>query len=86
MKVNMRNGNLLIRKIQEEIKTSSGLIISTEFSEDRLLPQAEVVSSNNPEFEVGDVVYYDGRPQLFNKLEDTYIIDESTIIAVVSKD
>ena len=86
MKIQMRNGNILIKKIEEEVKTSSGLIISTQYSEDKLIPQAEVVSSNNDEFQEGCIVYYSGRPQLFDKILDTYIIDESCIIAVVSKE
>lgn len=78
----MLNGNILIKKIKQESKTKSGIILDQ--SEDlKELPRAVVVSSADDSIQAGDIiVYYEENASFFSSREDLLVIRTTNVIGI----
>ncbi len=69
--MNTLNDNIVIKKINEEIKTSSGLVVSDSDMASMRYYRG-IIMMDNPDYtkvKKGDIIYYDkvaGQPFIFN--------------------
>lgn len=78
--------NIIIKKIEGEVKTSSGLLLSAEDTSDFRYQRGEIVlpGTDVTHISKGDIVYYDSRQAytLVIKEETVTIIQEHAIVVV----
>lgn len=78
--------NIIIKKIEGEVKTSSGLLLSAEDASDFRYQKGEIVlpGTDVAHIKKGDIVYYDSRQAytLVIKEETVTIIQEHAIVVV----
>jgi co-chaperonin GroES (HSP10) len=74
--------NIAIRKIDEEVKTDSGILLSAEDSSEFRYQKGEVMlpGSDVSDIIVGDVIYYDSRQSY------TMVVEGQTITLIQERD
>ena len=81
------NKYILVSKIDEEVKTSSGLLLSAEDVEGFRYRKAEVIKPGTEvkDIKEGDVIYYDKRSGYSIILEDkpvTIILERDVVVVL----
>jgi len=76
------NKYILVSKIDEEVKTSSGLLLSAEDVEGFRYRKAEVIKPGTEVKDInqGDIIYYDKRSGY------TMLIDDSPVTVILERD
>jgi len=76
------NKYLIIKKIQEEVHTSSGLLLSAEDTAALRYSKASVIAPGTEVSEIkkGDTIYYD------NRAGHSMIIEEETVTIILERD
>lgn len=79
--------NIIIKKVEEEVKTDSGLLLSAQDTQEFRYRKGEVImpGSECSHISEGDVIYYDTRQSytLVIKEETVTVIQEHDVVVVL---